>query len=122
MAMSRIKQLVSPTKSDERNSSADEKDRHAKPNSLIRSGTDSRIDSSSSTTDRSGGPFPLLSLTDSISKIVRHLVKGVHCTLVLPLFSIASDLRHCSRYESMGDTMVQLRDALCSGSMATASK
>jgi hypothetical protein len=53
MAMSRIRQLVWPTLSDARNSSADENARTAKPNSLSKSGSDSRTDSSSSTTDTS---------------------------------------------------------------------
>src|SRR5215469_14599545 len=54
MATSRIRHLVSSTQSDRRNSSADEKARAAKPNSLSKSGSDSRTDSSSSTTDSSG--------------------------------------------------------------------
>src|SRR5215469_14670115 len=51
--MSRIKHLVRTTLSDARNSSADEKARAPNPNSLIKSGRDSRTDSSSSTTDTS---------------------------------------------------------------------
>src|SRR5579864_7477760 len=53
MLTSRIKQLVCPTHSDARNSSADENERAVKPNSLSKSGSDSRTDSSSSTTDTS---------------------------------------------------------------------
>src|SRR5208282_547351 len=53
MAMSRIRHLVWPMQSDARNSSGDENARAAKPNSLSRSGSDSRTDSSSSTTDTS---------------------------------------------------------------------
>src|ERR1700722_9099522 len=53
MAMSRIRHLVWPTQSDARNSSGDENARAAKPNSFIKSGSDSRTDSSSSTTDTS---------------------------------------------------------------------
>src|SRR5580700_11560586 len=53
MAMSRIRQLVWPTQSDARNSSGDENARTAKPNSFSKSGSDSRTDSSSSTTDTS---------------------------------------------------------------------
>src|ERR1700678_837295 len=48
---SRIRHLVWPTHSDTKNSSADEKARTAKPNTLSRLGSDSRTDSSSSTTD-----------------------------------------------------------------------
>src|SRR5580692_10591287 len=51
MPTSRIKQLVRPTYSEARNSSADENARAVKPNSLSKSGSDSRTDSSSSTTD-----------------------------------------------------------------------
>src|SRR6202049_4446118 len=51
MPTSRTKQLVRPTYSDARNSSADENERAVKPNSLSKSGSDSRTDSSSSTTD-----------------------------------------------------------------------
>src|SRR5579863_2835314 len=51
MPTSRIKQLVRPTHSEARNSSADENERAVKPNSLNKSGSDSRTDSSSSTTD-----------------------------------------------------------------------
>src|SRR5580658_9934299 len=53
MPTSRIKQLVRPTYSEARNSSADENERALKPNSLSKSGSDSRTDSSSSTTDTS---------------------------------------------------------------------
>src|SRR5438094_1730704 len=53
MAMSRIRHLVWPTQSDARNCSADENARAANPNSLSKSGSDSRTDSSSSTTDTS---------------------------------------------------------------------
>src|SRR5580704_16320223 len=53
MPTSRIKQLVRPTHSEARNSSADENERAVKPNSLSKSGSDSRTDSSSSTTDTS---------------------------------------------------------------------
>src|SRR5580693_23552 len=51
MPTSRIRQLVRPTYSEARNSSADENERAVKPNSLSKSGSDSRTDSSSSTTD-----------------------------------------------------------------------
>src|ERR1700680_3730430 len=51
--MSRIRHLVWPTQSDARNSSGDENARTAKPNSFSKSGSDSRTDSSSSTTDTS---------------------------------------------------------------------
>src|SRR6266478_3797883 len=53
MAMSRIRHLVWPTQSDARNSSGDENARAANPNSLSKSGSDSRTHSSSSTTDTS---------------------------------------------------------------------
>src|SRR5882762_1912917 len=53
MAMSRIRHLVSPTQSEARNSSGDENARAANPNSFSKSGSDSRTDSSSSTTDTS---------------------------------------------------------------------
>src|ERR1700723_2156944 len=53
MPTSRIKQLVWPMHSEARNSSADENERAVKPNSLSKSGSDSRTDSSSSTTDTS---------------------------------------------------------------------
>src|ERR1700730_14983412 len=53
MAMSRIRHPVWHTQSDARNSSADENAWAAKPNSLSKSGSDSRTDSSSSTTDTS---------------------------------------------------------------------
>src|SRR5580704_13542131 len=53
MPTSRIKQLVRPTHSEARNSSADENERALKPNSLSKSGSDSRTDSSSSTTETS---------------------------------------------------------------------
>src|SRR5437879_4987600 len=55
MAISRIRQLVFPIASEERNSSADENAWTANPNSLSKSGSDSRTDSSSSTTDTSEG-------------------------------------------------------------------
>src|SRR5258705_8797698 len=48
--MSRTRHLVSWTRSDARNASAEEKARAAKPNSRSRSGSDSRTDSSSSMT------------------------------------------------------------------------
>src|SRR5579862_490032 len=51
MPTSRTKQLVLPKYSEARNSSADENERALKPNSLSKSGNDSRTDSSSSTTD-----------------------------------------------------------------------
>jgi hypothetical protein len=51
--MSRIRHLVWPKQSDARNSSGDENVRAAKPNSFSKSGSDSRTDSSSSTTDTS---------------------------------------------------------------------
>src|ERR1700721_1953605 len=53
MAMSRIRHFVWSTQSDARNCSGDENARAANPNSFIKSGTDSRTDSSSSTTDTS---------------------------------------------------------------------
>src|SRR5690349_12140314 len=53
MAMSRIRHLVPPTLSEARNASADENAWAAKPNSLSKSGNDSRTDSSSSITDTS---------------------------------------------------------------------
>src|SRR5580658_8951137 len=53
MPTSRIKQLVRPTYSEARNASADENEHAVKPNSLSKSGSDSRTDSSSSTTDTS---------------------------------------------------------------------
>jgi hypothetical protein len=49
----RTRLLVWPTQSDARNSCADENARAAKPNSFSKSGSDSRTDSSSSTTDTS---------------------------------------------------------------------
>src|SRR5579871_5774245 len=51
MPTSRIKQFVVPTYSEARNSSADANERAVKPNSLNKSGSDSRTDSSSSTTE-----------------------------------------------------------------------
>ena len=51
--MSRIRQLVSSTTSDARNASAEENAWAAKPNCRSKSGSDSRTDSSSSTTDTS---------------------------------------------------------------------
>src|SRR5512145_3462191 len=53
IAMSRNRQLVSLTAFDARNASADENAWTAKPNSRSKSGSDSRTDSSSSTTDTS---------------------------------------------------------------------
>src|SRR5437016_9830305 len=53
MAMSRIRHLVWPTQSEARNSSGDENARAAKLNSFSKSSSDSRTDSSSSTTDTS---------------------------------------------------------------------
>src|SRR5580700_7203176 len=53
MPTSRTKQLVRPTYSEARKSSADENERAVKPNSLSKSGSDSRTDSSSSTTETS---------------------------------------------------------------------
>lgn len=50
MATSRSRHLVWPMQSDARNSSADENARAAKPNCFSRSGSDSRMDASSSTT------------------------------------------------------------------------
>src|ERR1700691_163081 len=69
MAMSRIKQLVPLAEPEDRNSSADEKARAAKPNSSIRSGSDSRMDSSSSTTERRRRSPPPLSLRAFITKL-----------------------------------------------------
>src|SRR6185369_2190505 len=54
IATSSSKQLVFATASDFKNSSADENICASKPNSLRRSGSDSRTDSSSSTTDMRG--------------------------------------------------------------------
>src|SRR5215475_5504307 len=51
--MSRRRQLVSLTTSEARNASADENAWAAKPDSRSKSGSDSRTDSSSSTTDTS---------------------------------------------------------------------
>src|SRR5260370_34342434 len=51
MPTSRIKQLVWPTSSEARTSSADGNERAVKQNSLSKSGSGSRTDSSSSTTD-----------------------------------------------------------------------
>ena len=51
--MSRIRHLVWGMQPDARNSSGDENAREAKPNSFSKSGSDSRTDSSSSTTDTS---------------------------------------------------------------------
>ena len=51
IAMSRIKQSVSSTQPEARNSCADEKARAINPNSPSKSGSDSRTDSSSSTAD-----------------------------------------------------------------------
>src|SRR4029079_16779280 len=51
--MSRSRHRVSPRVSEARNASADEKARAQKPNCRIKSGNDSRTDSSSSTTDTS---------------------------------------------------------------------
>src|ERR1044071_4658355 len=51
MVTSRSRHLVCSTQSEARNSSADENERAVKPNSLSKSGSDSRTDSSSSTTD-----------------------------------------------------------------------
>src|SRR6476619_2381181 len=51
--MSRSRQRVSPRVSEARNASADENARAQKPNCRIKSGNDSRTDSSSSTTDTS---------------------------------------------------------------------
>src|SRR2546430_13067094 len=53
MAMSRSRQLVSLTTSDARNPSTDENASTANPNCRSKSGSDSRTDSSSSTTDTS---------------------------------------------------------------------
>ena len=75
MAMSRNRHLVWSTQSDARNSSADENARTAKPNSLSKSGSDSRMDSSSSTTVTSER------LTNTGTRM-RHSNKAVHCTLV----------------------------------------
>src|SRR4026209_506769 len=50
IATSRMRQRVSPRASDARNASADENAWAAKPNCRSRSGSDSRTDSSSSTT------------------------------------------------------------------------
>src|SRR5208282_2784174 len=77
--------------SDERNSSADEKVRAANPNSLSKSGSDSRTDSSSSTTDRSGRSLAPLALGSSMTQTMRHLIRAVYCTLVLLL--LARDYR-----------------------------
>src|SRR5882724_3073852 len=51
MPTSRIRQLVRPTYSEARKSSADENERAVKPNSLSKSGSDSRTDSLSPTTE-----------------------------------------------------------------------
>src|SRR3954451_14307795 len=52
MDMSRMRQLVSSTRPEERNSLGDENAETVNPNSLNRSGSDSRTDSSSSTMER----------------------------------------------------------------------
>src|ERR1700722_8171582 len=66
---SSIRQFVLSMGPDARNSSADEKARASKPNSRIRSGSESRTDSSSSTMDKSGrSAAPLSSLRDCIRK------------------------------------------------------
>src|SRR3954471_14980347 len=54
--MSRIKQLAREATSDVRKSSAEAKASTANPKDLSNSGSDSRTDSSSSTTHRSGWP------------------------------------------------------------------
>src|SRR5215813_4041336 len=83
IATSRIRHVVAPTQPDERNSGADEKTWAEKPNSLSKSGSDSRTDSSSSTTDRSGRSLTPLRSRDPMTKQCATLSVGVHCTLVL---------------------------------------
>src|SRR5262249_4747547 len=61
MATSRIRHPASRRLSDARNSSADEKARTAYPNSLSKSGSDSRTDSSSSMTATRGRSSLMLS-------------------------------------------------------------
>lgn len=80
---SRIRQRVWLTQSELRNSSADEKARAKKPNSLTKSGRDSRTDSSSSTTDTRGRFTRPFFFWGSITKQCANSYNGVHCTLVL---------------------------------------
>jgi hypothetical protein len=87
--MSRIKQLVPSAEPEDRNSSADEKARAAKPNSSIRSGSDSRMELSSSTTDRRRGSPPLLSLRDFITKLSAFNERRSIVLWVLPAQELA---------------------------------
>src|SRR5580700_4767779 len=83
MAMSRIRHLVWPTQSDARNSCADENTRAAKPNSFSKSGSDSRTDSSSSTTDTS----------ERVTFMIDVNIKGL-------LYGVAAALPHMQKQKS----------------------
>src|ERR1700735_854421 len=86
MAMSRIKHGIRPRSSEARNSFADENARAAKPSSFSKSGSDSRTDSSSSTTDTTPMPssFSLQSIMatlrqeDTPRAAARPLYFGIH--------------------------------------------
>src|SRR5262249_54997740 len=75
IAMSRIRQLVWGTTSDAaRNASAEENTSTAKPNARSRSGSDSRTDSSSSTTETTEG-LPIVPAVEG-SVVLRPTVYG----------------------------------------------
>src|SRR5437773_1176417 len=88
MATSRIRHFVSLTYLDTRNSSADENAWAAKPNSFSKSGSDSRTDSSSSTTDMSGRVSIRLA-----SQRVSDLSAQLQRVLRLPLLHMESKMR-----------------------------
>jgi hypothetical protein len=88
MATSRTRHRVWPMQSDTRNSSADENARAAKPNCFSRSGRDSRMDASSSTTVTSMRSMAFLSQLLHESQCSSP-GEGVHC----PLVSVCRDVR-----------------------------
>src|SRR5262249_1399806 len=94
--MSRIRHRVSVTESDERNACPDENARATNPNSFSRSGSDSRTDSSSSTTDTKGGSMRSLPCGHFMNKTMRHTVSRVHCTLVSVWLKVQQRLGSCS--------------------------
>src|SRR5688500_17277105 len=104
-ATPRIRQLVSLTISDERSASADENAWTAKPNCRSKSGSDSRTDSSSSTTDtserllitRPSSRVAFTSICASPDRGCATLPATVHKTLVLPRYAAGLATTHVPR-------------------------
>src|SRR3954467_12862232 len=103
MDMSRMRQLVSSTRSEERNSFGDENAETVNPNSLNRSGSDSRTDSSSSTMERRSWWLAILLFwertTEECASAVRRSIVLWYwfpTTIMLHRFGQESSWRRCS--------------------------